>query len=46
MNREQLLLFEELKGCLEDLGGVDGDGLGEGEVITFGEEERWIEEEP
>jgi hypothetical protein len=47
MDNKQLLLFKEMKGCPEDFSGVDGDGLGEGEVICFAElEGEWIEEQP
>ena len=48
MDKEQLLLFEELKDCQEDLSGVDGDGLGEGEEISLGEfeEEMWAKSCP
>ena len=46
MDRKQMVLFEEVKDCLEDFSGVVGDGLGEGEVISFDDlEERWDKEE-
>ena len=41
MDKEQLVLFEGMKDCLEDLSGVDGDGLGEEEEVYEGELAKW-----